>query len=85
MDDGSNKFRRYNTIYNITEKNNKIKFLGTERDLKEYKTGPEFMSKEKHLYDTINIEEIIRETIRKLINAFNFEETNRLISAQRCT
>ena len=30
----------YNTIYNITEKNNKIKFLGTEKDLKEYKTGP---------------------------------------------
>ena len=41
-----------NTIYNITEKNNKIKFFETEKMLKEYKFATEFIPKIKHLYET---------------------------------
>ena len=61
----------YNTVHNNTEKNNKFKFINTEKMLKEYKAATEFMSKTKHLYETSNIEEI-----KKLINDFNFEEIN---------
>ena len=53
----------YNTIYNITEKNNKIKFFKTEEMLKEYKFATEFIPKIKHLYETSDIKEI-----KKLIN-----------------
>ena len=53
----------YNTVYNITEKNNKIKFFETEKMLKEYKFATEFIPKIKNLYETSDIEEI-----RKLIN-----------------
>ena len=58
----------YITVYNITEKNNKIKFFETDKMLKEYKVATEFMSKIKKLYETSdkgisNIEEI-----KKLIN-----------------
>ena len=38
----------YNTIYNITEKNNKIKFFETEKRLKEYKFAIEFIPKIIH-------------------------------------
>ena len=37
----------YNTVYNITEKNNKLKLFTTEQNLKEYKVATEFMSKIK--------------------------------------
>ena len=53
----------YNTIYNITEKNNKPKFFTTEQNLKEYKFATEFIPKIKNLYETSDIEEI-----KKLIN-----------------
>ena len=58
----------YITVYNITEKNNKINFFETDKMLKEYKVATEFMSKIKKLYETSdkgisNIEEI-----KKLIN-----------------
>ena len=58
----------YNTIYNITEKNNKIKFFETEKRLKEYKFATEFIPKIKNLYETSNkgISDI--EQIKKLIN-----------------
>ena len=64
----------YNTIYNITEKNNKIELFTTEQNLKVYKFVTEFMSKIKKLYETSgnkglsNIEEI-----KKLINDDNFK------------
>ena len=63
----------YNTVYNITEKNNKIKLFETDKMLKEYKFATEFMSKIKKLYETSdegisNIEEI-----KKLINDDNFK------------
>ena len=51
----------YNTVYNITEKNNKL--FTTEQNLKEYKFATEFIPKIKNLYKTSNIEEI-----KKLIN-----------------
>ena len=53
----------YNTIYNITEKNNKPEFFTTEQNLKEYKFATEFIPKIKNLYETSDIEEI-----KKLIN-----------------
>ena len=59
----------YNTVYNITEKNNKLKLFTTEQNLKEYKVVTEFMSKIKKLYETSDIEEI-----KKLINDDNFKE-----------
>ena len=37
----------YNTVYNITEKNNKLKLFTTEQNLKEHKVATEFMSKIK--------------------------------------
>ena len=58
----------YNTIYNITEKNNKIKLFTTEQNLKEYKFAIEFISKIKNLYETSDIEEI-----KKLINDVKFK------------
>ena len=39
----------YNTVYNITEKNNKIELFETEKRLKEYKFATEFMSKLKKI------------------------------------
>ena len=59
----------YNTIYNITEKNNKLKLFGTEKMLKEYKFATKFIPKIKHLYETSDIEEI-----RKLINDVKFKK-----------
>ena len=59
----------YNTIYNITEKNKKLKLFGTEKMLKEYKFATEFIPKIKHLYETSDIEEI-----RKLINDVKFKK-----------
>ena len=59
----------YNTIYNITEKNNKIKFFKTEEMLKEYKFATEFIPKMKHLYETSKIEEF-----KKLINDVKFKK-----------
>ena len=44
----------YNTVYIITEKNNKIKLFKTDKMLKEYKVANEFMSKIKKLYETSN-------------------------------
>ena len=65
---GVTSLQVYNTVYNITEKNNKIKFFETEKRLKEYKFATEFIPKIKNLYETSdkgisNIEEI-----KKLIN-----------------
>ena len=59
----------YNTIYNITEKNNKIKFFETEEMLKEYKFANEFIPKIKHLYETSKIEEI-----KNLMNDVKFKK-----------
>ena len=59
----------YNTIYNITEKNNKIKLFTTEQNLKEYKFATEFIPKIKNLYETSDIEEI-----KKLINDVKFKK-----------
>ena len=57
----------YNTIYNITEKNNKFKLFTTEQNLKEYKFATEFIPKIKNLYETSDIEEI-----KRLINDVKF-------------
>ena len=59
----------YNTLYNITEKNNKIKLFETDKKLKEYKFATEFIPKIKHLYETSKIEEI-----KKLINDVKFKK-----------
>ena len=59
----------YNTVYNITEKNNKLKFFTTEQNLKEYKFATEFIPKIKNLYETSDIEEI-----KKLINDVKFKK-----------
>ena len=59
----------YNTIYNITEKNNKLKLFTTEQNLKEYKFATEFIPKIKNLYETSDIEEI-----KRLINDVKFKK-----------
>ena len=59
----------YNTIYNITEKNNKIKLFTTEQNLKEYKFATEFIPKIKNLYETSGEEEI-----KKLINDVKYKK-----------
>ena len=65
----------YNTVYNITEKNNKIKLFKTDKMLKEYKVPTEFMSKIKKLYETSGNKGISNiEEIKKLINDDNFKE-----------
>ena len=64
----------YNTVYNITEKNNKLKLFTTEQNLKEYKVVTEFMSKIKKLYETSGNKGISNiEEIKKLINDDNFK------------
>ena len=64
----------YNTVYNITEKNNKIKLFETEQNLKEYKIATDFMSMIKKLYEISNkgISDI--EEIKKLINDVKFKK-----------
>ena len=65
----------YNTVYNITEKNNKIKLFKTDKMLKEYKVATEFMSKIKKLYETSGNKGISNiEEMKKLINDDNFKE-----------
>ena len=64
----------YNTVYNITEKNNKIEFFETEEMLKEYKFATEFIPKIKHLYETSNKGISNIEEIKKLINDVKFEK-----------
>ena len=65
----------YNTVYNITEKNNKIKLFETDKKFKEYKVATEFMSKIKQLYETSGNKGISNiEEIKKLINDDNFEK-----------
>ena len=65
----------YNTVYNITEKNNKIKLFETDKKLKEYKVATEFMSKIKKLYETSGNKGISNiEEIKKLINDDNFKK-----------
>ena len=59
----------YNTVYNITEKNNKVKFFATEQNLKEYKFATEFIPKIKNLYETSDIDEI-----KKLMNDVKFKK-----------
>ena len=59
----------YNTVYNITEKNKKLKHFTTEQNLKEYKFAIEFIPKIKNLYETSNIEEI-----KKLINDVKYKK-----------
>ena len=65
----------YNTVYNITEKNNKIKLFETDKKLKEYKVATEFMSKIKKLYETSGNKGISNiEEIKKLIKDDNFKK-----------
>ena len=65
----------YNTLYNITEKNNKHKLFETDKMLKEYKVATEFMSKIKKLYETSGNKGIsIIEEIKKLINDDYFKK-----------
>ena len=59
----------YKTVYNITEKNNKLKLFTTEQNLKEYKFTTEFIPKIKNLYETSDIEEI-----KKLVNDVKFKK-----------
>ena len=44
----------YNTVYYITEKNNKLKLFITEQNLKESKLATEFIPKIQNLYETSN-------------------------------
>ena len=73
----------YNTVYNITEKNNKLKLFTTEKRFKEYKVATEFMSKIKKLYETSDIEEIkklINDNFKKVILSENYyDDLNKII------
>ena len=64
----------YNTVYNITKKNNILKHFITEQNLKEYKLPTEFIPKIKNLYETSNkgISDI--EDIKKLIKNVKFKK-----------
>ena len=42
----------YNTVYNITEKNNKLEILLTKQQLEEHKVDTELVPKVKDLYET---------------------------------
>ena len=46
---GVTKLEVYNTVYNISEKNNKVNFLCPEKFLIRYKAATEFVSKVKKL------------------------------------
>ena len=66
----------YNTVYNITEKNNKIKFFDTEKMFTAHKGNTEFMSNIKKLYETSGNKGISNiEKYKKLINDDNFKKT----------
>ena len=65
----------YNTVYNITEKNNKIKLFQTDKMLKEYKVATEFMSKVQKVYENSGNKGISNiEEIKKLMNDDNFKK-----------
>ena len=64
----------YNTVYNITEKNNKLKLFTTEQNLKEYKFPIEFIPKIKNLYETSDKGISDVEEIKKLINDVRFKK-----------
>ena len=42
----------YNTVYNITEKNNKLKILLTKQQLEEQRVDTELVPNIKNLYET---------------------------------
>ena len=64
----------YNTVNNITEKNNKIKLFETDKMLKEYKVTTEFMLKIKKIYGTSDKGISNTEEIKKLINAVKIKK-----------
>ena len=74
----------YNTVYNITEKNNKLKLFTTEQNSKGYKFATEFIPKSKNLYETSDIEEIKKlindVKIKKVVNPENYyDDLNKII------
>ena len=42
----------YNTVYNVTEKNNKLEILLTKQQLEEHRVDTELVPNIKHLYET---------------------------------
>ena len=42
----------YNTVYNVTEKNNKLEILLTKQQLEEHRVDTELLPNIKHLYET---------------------------------
>ena len=56
MDDGSNNLEVYNTVYNITEKNNKLQILLKFKQLDALELDTGVVPNIKNLYETYDLE-----------------------------
>ena len=59
----------YNTVYNITEKNNKLEILLTEQQLEEHRVDTELVPKIKDLYETSD-DKFIEKTNTLITNSY---------------
>ena len=59
----------YNTVYNITEKNNKLEILLTKQQLEEHRVDTELVPKIKDLYETSD-DKFIEKTNTLITNSF---------------
>ena len=59
----------YNTVYNITEKNNKLEILLTKQKLEEHRVDTELVPKIKDLYETSD-DKIIEKTNTLITNSY---------------
>ena len=77
MDDGRTSLAVYNTVSNITEKNDKYRFLYTEKMLTKIKDATEFVSKIKSLYETSDdIEKVKKYIVDNFIERYTFSKTD---------
>ena len=59
----------YNTVYNITEKNNKLEILLTKQQLEEHRVDTELVPKIKDLYETSD-DKFIEKTNKLITNSY---------------
>ena len=59
----------YNTVYNITEKNNKLEILLTKQQLEEHRVDTELVPKIKDLYETSD-DKFIEKTNTLITNSY---------------
>ena len=67
----------YNTVYNITNSNNKLEILLTKQQLEEYRVDTELVSKIRLLYETSD-DKFIEKTNTLITNSYSKKKKNLL-------